>query len=522
MSSGSLPTIPSVVFAPPTFVTISAASATALQRMADCPLPEPTEAIGEYFALEVAELKSTGAMQPNEVIIVPLREPADGQVANLTFLATSPHMFVKLTATPQTFMTYGRCWAYSTGVESPDIEIGANVKFASVNKYVVTKTAAVVVIEELRRNCYDAQDSTMSKRVCIRQPDEGGERGEGVAETGTSTRYIMDLEGVRYPTRNKNEVSSREKNLYFLFRALEPDRRDNCMGSDLTLQTEDYRVMIIEQGRTRSELRNRKFLSCGILDRVQNLSVFLTQNKLELFLTGNVLVEGTTSTLTLEDFSGKDKITTTNAICPEQNRPLADVLRNFQMTLEILLSGSFEGVMEAFIADLEGKLRPLELVTSDFLRYSVEEVIKKFFRVIRSEKRGTTPDSYLVSNPAECATFLKEMLSRLSALLSDFNLRGVEEAYFRRLQPVASVVNKKESKIASQSKDKRICANHLGSALKAVSANGSKYKCSFGGECRFRHVGSKGKQDSAVIKLIEALPQAVQADLKKALKSRPP
>ena len=84
----------------------------------------------------------------------------------------------------------------------------------------------------------------------------------------------------------------------------------------------------------------------------------------------------------------------------------------FQVTLEILLSDSFEGVMEAFIADLEGKLRPLELVTSDFLRYSVEEVIKKFFRVIRSEKRGTTPDSYLVSNPAECATFLKEMLSR--------------------------------------------------------------------------------------------------------------
>ena len=55
----------------------------------------------------------------------------------------------------------------------------------------------------------------------------------------------------------------------------------------------------------------------------------MTQNKLELFLTGNVLVEGTTSTLTLEDFSGKDKITTTNAICPEQNKPLADVLRNF-------------------------------------------------------------------------------------------------------------------------------------------------------------------------------------------------
>ena len=68
--------------------------------MAESPSPEPTEAFRKYFALEVAELKITGAMRPNEVIIVPLREPADGQVTDLTFLATSPHKFIKLAATP--------------------------------------------------------------------------------------------------------------------------------------------------------------------------------------------------------------------------------------------------------------------------------------------------------------------------------------------------------------------------------------------------------------------------------------
>ena len=82
------------------------------------------------------------------------------------------------------------------------------MKFALVNKYVVTKNAAVVVIEERRRNCYDAQDSAGSKRVCIRQPDEGGERGE---DAGTSTRYIMDLAGVRYPTRNKKKFQAGRK-----------------------------------------------------------------------------------------------------------------------------------------------------------------------------------------------------------------------------------------------------------------------------------------------------------------------
>ena len=515
MISVSQSVAPSVVFATPVFETISEASAIALQQMADTPATA-TEERGEYFALEVAEQKTVANMRLHEVVLVPLRAPLDGQVADLTFLASSPHMFVKVTGTPQTFMTYGKCWAYSVGVEHPTIEIGANVKFASVANFTVAKDGTVEVLEDLRRQLSTREDKT-SKRP--RQLVEDGERGDGAKEPGTSTKYIVDLDGMRYPTRNKNDVTTREKNLYFLFRALDTDRWDVAMGADLTLQTEEYRIMIIEQGRTRSELRNKTFLSCGILDRVHGLSLFKNKDKLDLFLTGNVLVEGSTPTITLEDFTGREKITSSKAICPDHNRPLADVLRNLQVTMEILLSEHFEGVMDVFIADLEGKLRPLELVTSDFLRYSVEEVIKKFFRVVRSERRGTTVDSDRVKNPQECATFLKEMFAHLSILLSDFNLRGIEEAYFRRLKPDLSQIVRLDAK-KSVVAGKRICSNHLGASLKATTADGAKYKCAFGSECRFRHIGSKGKQDSAVTKLIDALPHAVQGDLKKALKVR--
>ena len=36
------------------------------------------------------------------------------------------------------------------------------------------------------------------KRVCTRQPVDGGEPGDGVLESGTSTNQIVDLDGNKY------------------------------------------------------------------------------------------------------------------------------------------------------------------------------------------------------------------------------------------------------------------------------------------------------------------------------------
>jgi hypothetical protein len=74
------------------------------------------------------------------------------------------------------------------------------------------------------------------------------------------------------------------------------------------------------------------------------------------FLTGNVLVSGSSPILSLEDFMGVERIRAAgNRICPSQDRPMVGVLQALQITMQVLLSDSFEGVFDAFIADLEGK-----------------------------------------------------------------------------------------------------------------------------------------------------------------------
>lgn len=506
---------PSVVFNLPVYELLPAEAISTLQKVSDAP-DSSSEEFGEFFSHAIAEKKSQAQMSPNDLIVVPLFLPLENEVADCSFIAKTPQMFVKLSGKPQTFMTYGVCWAYSDNVESEVVIVGTNVKFPSIANYYVAREGVVESILEIRRLSVAAPDP---KRLCTRQLIEVGERGNVVTESGTS-KYLLDLDGNRYDTRNKSDTAGREKDLFFLFRALDVSRWDIAMGSDFTLQTEDYRLMISEQGKTRNELRNRAFTSCGIFDRIQHLAIFASPKKFELFLTGNVLVEGSTTTITLEDFALTEKITTGNSVCPCQNRPLVAVLRNVQVSLQVLLSESFENSLEAFILDLEGKERPLELVPSDFLRYSVEEVFKKFFRVVRSERRGTTAESELVRTPAHCAVFLKGLFCNLSQLLSDYQTRAVEEAYFRLHQVENRAVSLKRNAAINTKPVRKLCSNFLGSSLKAKKPDGSSYKCSYGKECRFRHLGAKERTDAAVNALIAKLPRSVQGDLQKALKAR--
>ena len=81
-------------------------------------------------------------------------------------------------------------------------------------------------------------------------------------------KFIIKLEGVKHPTRNKSDLGIQKKDLRFLFRALDTERWVFAMGADFLLQSEEYSCMITEQGRTRCDQRNSAFESCGLLDRI--------------------------------------------------------------------------------------------------------------------------------------------------------------------------------------------------------------------------------------------------------------
>ena len=139
-----------VVFTVPAFQTISEASTLAMQKAAEI-IPAPTEGLGEYFAYPVAEQKAVADMQIGEVVIVPLSALPEGGLADFSFLAITPLMYIKVTGTPQALMTYGVCWAYSAGVENPSMNIGTNVKFQSLSRYVVAREGTVESVGEIHR-----------------------------------------------------------------------------------------------------------------------------------------------------------------------------------------------------------------------------------------------------------------------------------------------------------------------------------------------------------------------------------
>ena len=85
------------------------------------------------------------------------------------------------------------------------------------------------------------------------------------------------------------------------------------------------------------------------------------------------MVEGDSTTLCLDDFNNGEALSNSRAVCQDQNRPLVAVLKNVQTAFQVFLSREFDGVFNDFMFDLEGAERPLELVASYFLRYSVEE-----------------------------------------------------------------------------------------------------------------------------------------------------
>jgi hypothetical protein len=487
---------PSSMLVLPSYTPLQAEFVDAMRNMAAAPVGTVTEQ-GEYFLTALAERRAVSALQDGDYILVPLVALAEGEVANPTFMATAPIVFLKLVGTPHAVMTYSVCAAFYGPVTIAPFALGDRVKLPSVTTYYVARQGVVEALAELMLLSTSSVTQS-SKRPCVRLLGELGEQPDFTAEKGT-LKFVNDLDGGRYHTRNKTDLGTREEELHFLFRALDVDRREGAMGVDYVLQTEKYRALIVSEAKSRAELRNPAYTSCGLYDRVYKLRLFTDPVKLKLFLTGNVLTEEI-PTLTLVDFMGSQPLVEGEFICPKQNAPLVATLQNLQIVLQVLLSNEFEDSIEPFISHLQGKLRPLELVKSNLLRFTVEAVLRNFFNVVSTVRMGKLPVVAAVKTSAECAAYLRSLFSDLKETLSDHQSRGIEESYFHRalgLNITSASEASNESKPDSQTKKKvsgRPCSGFIGEQLKAKLADGSLYKCVYGADCTFRHATIKEKR----------------------------
>ena len=244
-------------------------------------------------------------------------------------------------------------------------------------------------------------------------------------------------------------------------------------------------------------------------------------------------------TLSLDDFVLTEKISNKSEACPSNNVGLVAALKKFQTSMHILFSDAFEACLDAFIDNLEGVLRPMELVAADFLRYSIETVLRKFFRTVRSVK-GTALTDQSLRTPEQCANFLRELFDTLSADLSEHHAMKKLEAYYRfRLArrtsaPSVNTITPPKSNITAAKVDKiqhvkfasaverktpseKICSGNLGGQLGAVKKDGSAYGCTFGKDCGFRHMSIAGKSAEKLAEAVASMPAVAQVDLRKAL-----
>jgi hypothetical protein len=517
----SIPTI----LVMPTFDLLPEDILAALRLLAAAPVEVVNEE-GEYVLSQIAEEKDATNLLSEDIVMIPLAIAAEALVDAGTYLAASPIMFVRLVGVPHHIMTYGTCVGFYGPVSVFPFTIGDRIKFPSmVGHYFVARPGVVEALLELMPHPHSTSEP-LSKRVCARPLGNRGEQTEQVIETGT-LKFINDLEGGRYNTRNKTDLEGRERDLNFLFRALDYERREYAMGVDYLLQTEKYRIMIVEEAETRTELRKAAFASCGLYDRVFNLRLFTDPVKLKLFLTGNVL-SGDAMTVTLFDFMGSQQLSEGDIICPQQNKPLVDTLRNLQLVMQVLLSDHFKDSFEPFIFFLEGPLRPLELVKSNLLIFTVEESLRVFFKLVRSERTGSGPIVTSVRNPEECAVYLQSLFCKLKERLSDHQLRRSEEEYFEMFLSNKMQSNKKISATKTQTitikqpkkVSSRPCTGFIGEQLKAVLADGARYTCAFGSDCVFRHVTIKGKSQKEMSELFAQLPALARTDFRKVSKTQ--
>ena len=478
------------------------------------------------------------------IMIVPLTPPAEEDVLDFTFLSSGKSLFVKIHEVPRGRNTYGHVASYSAGTVDKPYPVGATIRFATTTNFVIAKprlVAAIMGAVGAEVNIPTELSASSGKRP--RQLEIGGESAEDTTEKPKGT-YLQDLDDRRHFSRNKTDVAKRELELNFIFRAMDESKRDYCMSTDLILQTEQYRSMLCEQGDTIPSDRHEAFMSCGIMSRVGSLLIFSKKEKLKALLTGSVLViveSSSEPTLTLEDFitDKSQKICSDRFACPNNNVGIIQVLKNLQTVLQIVFSTTFAKCLDVFIDLLEGELRPMESVASDFLRDSIELAVRKFFRIVRSEK-GSAMGTLSVRTPELCAEYLSSLFAKVAADLSIPTTMLALDNYFRfklsRRSLGASIVTPARAEKQPQSKPtvqfvtssaeekkepaSKPCSGHLGAQLGAVRSDGRKFKCSHPKDCTFKHVTVAGMSSQKLLQLVASMPSGIRSDLTKAIEGR--
>ena len=493
---------------------------TASEAVAD------SSAAADQFTMTMADRVPAMEVTDGASIFVPLDQPIIGE-ANFTFLCDCRFAILRFRGRPGLHSTFAEIIGYSAGDFDRPLALGSLVTFATAVNLFVAKGDLLKAIQSP-----DTEKESGPELKKQKTGTSGQQSGVGVLPSATTTGekiplHITDLEGVVRLTRNKTDLHSREKDLRFGFRAVDSQRWVHLMGGDWCLQPIEYARMVTEQSQTRSVNRDPAFSSCGLLARVEELIFINNSDKVKAFLSGNICT-GAGASVEMDDFT-VHLICTLSKVDISRNRNLIGAIKNLGLLMEVYLSSQYKGVFSSFIEHLEGSDQPFELVSAGYLKYSIELVLRNFFRTVRS-KKSVDPPFVAIASPNECAIYMTDLFHGLFIHLSDHGERKLGEervALSKERAKVIAIVDKcpqpdkvvarKAAAVKPAVGKKSRCFNFFGQSINAIHAKTKKpYLCD-NVECVHSHQPVKGKTKTELISIADAMPYHSKADCRAAI-----
>jgi hypothetical protein len=311
-----------------------------------------------------------------------------------------------------------------------------------------------------------------------------------ITNQGESSINLEDLNGNYHHTRERKEVSKREKELAPIWR-LTKGREMEVMGKDCILQVKEYKQHIMEESISQIRDPKSEYSDSSLVRQILDHPVVKEDKCLRMFLRANFGSDPTTS-ISFSSFLPR-KTTPGNMPTYSARCDYSQAAASLEIAARVFLSKEFSRVMDPVLLLLNGPQDILSLVADDFLLWTIERTFSKWGKTVRTESISTVFPTISLDTPTGCAQLLTAMLTADLQLLSGESL-FIQERFYRTtttahasnaMPTVKPTTVTEGGKIAPELHH---CRFHLAHVLNAKCADGSKIPpCNRGKDCRATH-----------------------------------
>ena len=311
-----------------------------------------------------------------------------------------------------------------------------------------------------------------------------------ITNQGESSIHLQDLNGNFHHTREKKDISKREKELGPIWR-LTKGREKEIMGKDCMLQVSDYKQHIMDESINQAKDSTSEFSDSSLVRQIIDHPIVKDEKSLKLFLRANF---GSDPTSSVSFSSFLPRITTPATIPTYSARcNFSQAAASFEVAARVFYSKEFLKVMDPVILILSGPLDALSLVADDLLLWTIERTFSKWGKTVRTESKSSIFPEIALETPTGCALLLTTMLTTDLTLLCGESL-FLQERFYKTTIATTSINTTTAAKHATVTDTDKVaqpsphCRFHLAHLLNAKLANGGKITpCKRGKQCSSTH-----------------------------------